>query len=104
MTAEARAIEDLFRRRYGREALYLPSGRVALYLAFREWLRPGDRVLMSPVNDDVVFFVVLAAGPVPVLCPGGPFPGNLGPPAFQGPTWGGLPAGVAPNLSGIPHR
>src|SRR5207248_6047829 len=69
MTAEARAIEDFFRRRYGREALYLPSGRVALYLAFREWLRPGDRVLMSPINDDVVFFVVLAAGLVPVLGP-----------------------------------
>lgn len=31
-----RAIEDCFRRRYGREALYLPSGRAALYLAFRE--------------------------------------------------------------------
>ena len=28
-------------------------------------LQPGDRLLMSPVNDDVVFFTVLAAGLVP---------------------------------------
>jgi len=62
----ARAIEEFFRNRYGRDALYVPSGRAALYFAFREWLRPGDRLLMSPVTDDVVFFVVLAAGLVPV--------------------------------------
>jgi len=77
MTEDARANEDFFRRRYGREALYLPSGRAALYLAFREWLRSGDRLLMSPVNDDVVFFVVLAAGLVPVLGPVDPRTGNL---------------------------
>jgi len=104
MTAEARAIEDFFRRRYGREALYLPSGRVALYLAFREWLRPGDRVLMSPVNDDVVFFVVLAAGLVPVLGPVDPCTGNLDPTAIQDSTWSGLRAVLTTNLYGIPDR
>jgi len=104
MTAEARAIEDFFRRRYGREALYLPSGRVALYLAFREWLRPGDRVLMSPVNDDVVFFVVLAAGLVPVLGPVDPCTGNLDPSAIQDSTWSGLRAVLTTNLYGIPDR
>lgn len=104
MTEEARAIEDFFHRRYGREALYLPSGRAALYLAFREWLRPGDRVLMSPVNDDVVFFVVLAAGLVPVLGPIDPRTGNLDPTAIEDSTWTTLRAVLTTNLYGIPDR
>jgi DegT/DnrJ/EryC1/StrS aminotransferase family len=104
MTEEARAIEDFFRRRYGREALYVPSGRVALYLAFREWLRPGDRVLMSPVNDDVVFFVVLAAGLVPVLGPIDPCTGNLDPTAIDEATWTTLRGVLTTNLYGIPDR
>jgi len=70
LTDAGRAIEDFFRRRNGREALYL---------AFREWLRPGDRVLMSPVTVDVVFLVVLAAGLVSVLGPLDPRTGNLDP-------------------------
>jgi len=101
---EARAIEDFFLRRYGRHALYLPSGRVALYLAFREWLRPGDRLLMSPVNDDVVFFTVLAAGLVPVLGPLDPSTGNIDPDAIDDATWAGLHAVVTTNLYGIPDR
>jgi dTDP-4-amino-4,6-dideoxygalactose transaminase len=104
MTEEARAIEDFFRRRYGREALYLPSGRAALYLAFREWLRPGDRVLMSPVTDDVVFFVVLAAGLVPVLAPVDPHSGNIDPTAIEDSTWTRLRAVLTTNLYGIPDR
>src|SRR3546814_13298982 len=54
LRGDVRAIEDFFRARYGREALFLPSGRLALYLAFRQWLHPGDRVLMSPVTDDEI--------------------------------------------------
>lgn len=104
MSAAARAIEDFFRRRYGRDALYLPSGRAALYLAFREWLRPGDRVLMSPVNDDVVFFVVLAAGLVPVLGPIDPHTGNLDAGAIEDSTWTRLRAVLTTNLYGIPDR
>jgi hypothetical protein len=104
LTDEVRAIEDFFRRRYGREALYLPSGRAALYLAFREWLRPGDRVLMSPVNDDVVFFVVLAAGLVPVLGPVDPRTGNLDPTAIDDATWARLRGVLTTNLYGIPDR
>lgn len=104
MTEEARAIEDFFRHRYGRDALYLPSGRAALYLAFREWLRPGDRLLMSPVNDDVVFFVVLAAGLVPVLGPVDPRTGNLDPTAIEDSTWTSLRAVLTTNLYGIPDR
>jgi len=104
MTDDGRAIEDFFRRRYGREALYLPSGRAALYLAFREWLRPGDRLLMSPINDDVVFFVVLAAGLLPVLGPVDPHTGNLDPTAIDDSTWATLRAVLTTNLYGIPDR
>lgn len=102
--SSARAIEEFFRSRYGRDALYLPSGRAALYLAFREWLRPGDRLLMSPVNDDVVFFVVLAAGLVPVLGPVDPRTGNLDAAAIDDATWSRLRAVLTTNLYGIPDR
>ncbi|MFN2565154.1 MAG: DegT/DnrJ/EryC1/StrS family aminotransferase [Gemmatimonadaceae bacterium] len=104
MSKEVRAIEELFRRRYGRHALYLPSGRLALYLAFREWLRPGDRVLMSPVNDDVVFFTVLAAGLVPVLGPIDPSTGNLDPAAIDDSDWTKVRAVLTTNLYGVPDR
>jgi hypothetical protein len=77
---------------------------MALYLAFREWLRPGDRVLMSPVNDDVVFFTVLAAGLVPVLGPLDPSTGNIDPAALNDATWTGLRAVLTTNLYGIPDR
>src|ERR1041385_792368 len=97
-------IEEFFRRRYGREAIYFPSGRLALYIAFREWLKPGDRILMSPVNDDVVFFTVLAAGLVPVLGPIDLSTGNLDPAAVDEGTWSGLQAVMTTNLYGIPDR
>jgi dTDP-4-amino-4,6-dideoxygalactose transaminase len=104
MTQPAAGIEDFFRRRYEREALYVPSGRMALYLAFREWLRPGNRVLLSPVNDDVVFFTVLAAGLVPVAGPLDPATGNLDPGAVPGETWKSLHAVMTTNLYGLPDR
>jgi len=104
MGDEARVIEEFFLRRYGRHALYLPSGRLALYLAFRQWLRPGDRVLMSPLTDDVVFFTVLAAELVPVLGPVDPSTGNIDPVAIEESTWSGLRAVLTTNLYGIPDR
>lgn len=104
MSKETQAIEEFFRRRYGRHALYLPSGRLALYVAFREWLRPGDRLLMSPLNDDVVFFVVLAAGLVPVLGPIDPGTGNLDPAAVEDSTWTNVRAVLTTNLYGIPDQ
>ena len=104
MSAEARAIEAFFRRRFGRDALYLPSARLGLYLVFREWLRPGDRLLMSPVNCDVVFFTVLAAGLVPVLAPLDPCTGNIDPAAVDDATWASLHAVMTTNLYGIPDR
>ncbi len=99
-----RKIEEFFRWRYGKEAIFLPSGRLALYLAFREWLRPGQRLLMSPVNDDVVFFTVLAAGLVPVVAPLNPRTGNLDPEAVPEATWNNLSAVMTTNLYGIPDR
>jgi DegT/DnrJ/EryC1/StrS aminotransferase family protein len=104
MTQPARRIEEFFRTRYDREALYLPSGRFALYLAFTEWLRPGDRILISPVNDDVVFFTVLAAGLVPVIGPLNPATGNLDPTAVTDGIWSSLKAVMTTNLYGIPDR
>ena len=104
MRDPARGIEEFFRCRYGREALYVPSGRMALYLAFREWLKPGDRLLLSPVTDDVVFFTVMAAGLVPVVGPLDPVTGNLDPHAVDEPTWGRLKAVMTTNLYGIPDR
>lgn len=104
MRDEVRAVEAFFHRRYGRPALYLPSGRLALYVAFQEWLRPGDRLLMSPVNDDVVFFTVLAAGLVPVLAPVDPGTGNIDAAAVPEAVWPGLRAVMTTNLYGIPDR
>lgn len=104
MTHPAHRIEEFFRRRYDREALYVPSGRLALYLAFTEWLLPGDRIMLSPVNDDVVFFTVLAAGLVPVIGPLNPATGNLDPSAVDGLIWSSLKAVMTTNLYGIPDR
>ncbi len=104
MTDPGAGIEEFFRRRYGREALYLPSGRLALYLAFREWLRPGDHILVSPVNDDVVFFTILAAGLVPVVGPLDPATGNLDPSAVDDGAWSSLKAAMTTNLYGTPDR
>ena len=104
MTDPAHGIEEFFRRRYDREALYVPSGRLALYLAFREWLQPGDRILVSPINDDVVFFTVLAAGLVPVMGPLDPATGNLDPSTVNDGIWSTLKAVMTTNLYGIPDR
>src|SRR5207253_1820921 len=92
--------EDRSHEAHG-EGRRLP-GRVVLYIAFREWLAPGDRILMSPVDDDVVFFTVLAAGLVPVLGPIDPDTGNLDPKAIDDATWSRLRAVLTTNLYGIP--
>lgn len=104
MDADVDAIEAFFRRRYGREAMYLPSGRLGLYLAFRQWLSPGDRLLVSPVTDDVVFFTILAAGLVPVYGPVDPRTGNLDPAAIGDATWSTLRGVMTTNLYGTPDR
>ncbi|MFE2557126.1 DegT/DnrJ/EryC1/StrS family aminotransferase [Streptomyces sp. NPDC059352] len=86
----------------GRECLYVPSCRFGLYLALRRWCRPGGRVLMSPVNDDVIFFVVLAAGLRPVQAPLDPRDGSIDPAAVPESVWQGLSAVLTTNLYGNP--
>ncbi|OAH15194.1 DegT/DnrJ/EryC1/StrS family aminotransferase [Streptomyces jeddahensis] len=91
-------------RRLGRECVYMPSARLALYLALRRWCRPGARVLMSPVNDDVILFVVLAAGLRPVLAPVSVWDGNIDPAAVPESTWRSVDAVLTTNLYGVPDR
>ncbi|MEV8395109.1 MULTISPECIES: DegT/DnrJ/EryC1/StrS family aminotransferase [unclassified Streptomyces] len=90
------------RRRLGRECLYVPSCRLGLYVALRHWCRPGGRVLMSPVNDDVIFFVVLAAGLRPVQAPLCARDGSIDPAGFPESGWRGLSAVLTTNLYGNP--
>ncbi|WP_329460308.1 DegT/DnrJ/EryC1/StrS family aminotransferase [Streptomyces sp. NBC_01497] len=89
-------------RRLGRECLYTPSCRLGLYVALRHWCPPGGRVLMSPVNDDVIFFVVLAAGLRPVQAPLSPLDGSIDVSAVPEETWRGLSAVITTNLYGNP--
>ena len=72
-----REVESFVARRTGRECVFMPSGRIALYCALRALLSPGDQVLMSPANDDVILFVVLAAGLRPVAAPLSAADGNI---------------------------
>ncbi|WP_338678294.1 DegT/DnrJ/EryC1/StrS family aminotransferase [Streptomyces sp. SCSIO 30461] len=90
------------RDRTGRECLYVPSCRFGLYLALRHWCRPGGRVLMSPVNDDVIFFVVLAAGLRPVQAPLNARDGSIDPAAVPDASWRSLSAVLTTNLYGNP--
>ncbi|MGW5678579.1 DegT/DnrJ/EryC1/StrS family aminotransferase [Streptomyces sp. NPDC003860] len=90
------------RERLGRDCLYVPSCRLAMYLALRHWCRPGGRVLMSPVNDDVIFFVVLAAGLRPVQAPLRPEDGSIDVAAVPESVWHGLSAVLTVNLYGNP--
>ncbi|MFD9240873.1 DegT/DnrJ/EryC1/StrS family aminotransferase [Streptomyces sp. NPDC059556] len=96
-------LEERMRGRLGgRECLYVPSCRFGLYLALRHWCRPGGKVLMSPVNDDVIFFVVLAAGLRPVQAPLDPRDGSIDTAAVPEPVWQDLSAVLTTNLYGNP--
>ncbi|MFD8965363.1 DegT/DnrJ/EryC1/StrS family aminotransferase [Streptomyces sp. NPDC059568] len=90
------------RQRLGRECVYMPSCRLGLYVALRHWCPPGGRVLMSPVNDDVIFFVVLAAGLRPVQAPLNARDGSLDLAAVPDAYWRGLSAVLTTNLYGNP--
>lgn len=97
-----REIELVLRDRTGRECLFVPSGRLGLYLALRAWTHPGDRLLMSPVNDDVIFFTVLAAGLRPVMAPLSPRDGNIDVDAMPEQTWSSISGVLTTNLYGLP--
>lgn len=95
-------LEELMRERLGRECLYVPSCRLGLYIALRHWCPPGGRVLMSPVNDDVILFVVLAAGLRPVQAPLKPRDASIDMAAVPDGVWRGLSAVLTTNLYGNP--
>ncbi|MFE3523636.1 DegT/DnrJ/EryC1/StrS family aminotransferase [Streptomyces sp. NPDC059161] len=95
-------LEGLMRERLGRECVYVPSCRLGLYLALRHWCPPGGRVLMSPVNDDVIFFVVLAAGLRPVQAPLDPHDGSIDLAAVPDSLWPQLSGVLTTNLYGNP--
>lgn len=99
-----REIESWVGRRTGREAVFMPSGRVALYCALRAFTSPGDRVLMSPVTDDVIYFVVLAAGLRPVAAPLSAADGNIDVDSVPARLWSDVRAVITTNLYGLPDR
>lgn len=98
------ALEHLMRERLGRECMYVPSCRLALYLALRRWCAPGAKMLMSPVHDDVILFVVLAAGLRPVMAPVSPRDGNIEVRAVPESTWRDVGAVLTTNLYGMPDH
>jgi hypothetical protein len=103
MTARLeREIEAELERRTGRECVFMPSGRFAIHLAFRLLLSPGDRILMSPLEDDTVFFGALAAGLRPVMAPVSTHDGNICADAGGEATWSSIAAVLTANTYGLP--
>ncbi|MFD9286974.1 DegT/DnrJ/EryC1/StrS family aminotransferase [Streptomyces sp. NPDC060030] len=100
--AVAGALEAAMRTRLGRECLYVPSCRLGLYVALRHWCEPGGKILMSPVNDDVILFVVLAAGLRPVQAPLSASDGSIDVDAVPDSVWNGLSGVLTTNLYGNP--
>jgi len=99
-----RAIEGVLETRTGRECVFMPSGRFAIHLAFRLLLSPGDRILMSPVEDDTVFYGALAAGLRPVIAPVSTHDGNIRVEAVDDATWRNLAGVLTGNTYGLPDR
>jgi hypothetical protein len=97
-------IEAILEARLGRGCVFMPSGRFAIYLAFQLLLSPGDRILMSPLEDDTVFFGALAAGLRPVLAPVSPRDGNMLVDAIDDATWPTISAVLTGNTYGLPDR
>ena len=94
-------IESHFAEYCGRECVVMPSGRLAIYIALKFALPTNSRVLMSPINDDVVFFTVLAAGMQPVIGPVSDKTGNIDVDRISAPTWSTVDAVMTTNLHGI---
>ena len=99
-----RDIEDVLKARIERECVFMPSGRFAIHLAFQLLLSPGDRILMSPLEDDTVFFGALAAGLRPVMAPVSAHDGNMRVDAIDGATWSDISAVLTGNIYGLPDR
>ena len=99
-----REIEATLEDRIGRECLFMPSGRFAIHLAFQLLLSPGNRILMSPLEDDTVFFGALAAGLRPVMAPVSTYDGNMRIDAIDDVTWSTISAVLTGNTYGLPDR
>jgi hypothetical protein len=99
-----RDIEAALESYIGRECVFMPSGRFAVHLAFQLLLQPGDRILMSPLEDDTVFFGALAAGLRPVMAPVSTHDGNMRIDAIPDVTWPTISAVLTGNTYGIPDR
>jgi hypothetical protein len=99
-----REIETILENRLGRECVFMPSCRFAVHLAFRLLLSPGDRILMSPLEDDTVFFGALAAGLRPVMAPVSAHDGNIRVDAVDEATWSTISAVLTGNTYGLPDR
>jgi dTDP-4-amino-4,6-dideoxygalactose transaminase len=99
-----RDIEAVLEARIGRECVFMPSGRFAIHLAFQLLLSPGDRILMSPLEDDTVFFGALAAGLRPVMAPVSTHDGNMRIDAIDSVTWSTISAVLTGNTYGLPDR
>jgi hypothetical protein len=97
-------IEAILRERTGRECVYVPSGRLGIYIALVSHVEPGEGILMSPVDDDVVLFTVLAAGLRPVMAPLSTADGNIDVAAVPDRTWSSVGAVLTTNLYGLADR
>jgi DegT/DnrJ/EryC1/StrS aminotransferase family len=99
-----REIEAVLAARTGRECVFVPSGRFGIYLSFRLLLSPGQRILMSPLEDDAVFFGALAAGLRPVMTTVSTVDGNVDFSEVAEKTWSGIGAVLTGNTYGFPDR
>jgi hypothetical protein len=99
-----RQIESILEARTGRACCFMPSGRFGMYAAFRLLLRPGQRILMSPLEDDTVFFGALAAGLRPVMAPISADDGNIVVGAIPESVWPTLGAVLTGNTYGLPDQ
>lgn len=97
-------IEAELGARTGRASVFMPSGRFGIYLAFRLLLAPGRRILMSPLEDDAVFFGALAAGLRPVMAPVSTRDGNMRLDAVDDMTWSSVGGVLTGNTYGFPDR
>jgi dTDP-4-amino-4,6-dideoxygalactose transaminase len=82
----------------------MPPGRFAVHLAFRLLLSPGNRILMSPLEDDTVFFGALAAGLRPGMAPLSIHDGNMCIGEIDDATWSTISAVLTGNTYGLPDR
>ena len=72
-----RDIEGVMEARVGRECVFMPSGRFAIYLAFQLLLRSLAIAYSCPHSRTTQCFCALAAGLRPVMAPVSTHDGNI---------------------------